>query len=182
MEVGQDRDYMRPMTDAERTLAVHAMRYTSKAIAGLARGYPGIRHQIAKIDAEAVAYLAVCRAAQTYDSAKSQPTTYFSTAIRNAIIKEIARSKRAIVDGPDRVPMSIAEETVHRMPDHDVVLAVSALPESAVSLIRRRFYDGHTLSDIAAEEGCARSTVRRRLSRALRLLKSALEILPRTQR
>lgn len=173
---------MRPMTDEERLLAEDAMQYIPKAISILSRGYPGIRLSIAKIDAEAVACLAVCRAAQTYSPEKSRPVTYFTTAIRNALIKEIGRNNRGMLDGPNRVPLSVAEETKPRMPDHDVVIAVSALPDSAVSLIRRRFYEGKTVNEIADEEGCHRSTVRRRMSHALRLLRNALEILPRTQR
>jgi RNA polymerase sigma factor (sigma-70 family) len=170
---------MRPMTEEERIVAEEAMVFVEPAIQGLCRSYPGIRRQVARIDAVEVAQLAVCRAAQTYRPEKSKPTTYFSMAIRNALLKEIARNKRAVIDGPDRIPLVEVEALRYSAPDHNVVLAISALPDAVVGLIRRRYYDGHTLSEIARAEGCSRSTVRRRLSIALRLLRKSLESLVR---
>jgi RNA polymerase sigma factor (sigma-70 family) len=166
---------MRPMTDDEKRLAESCIQYVQPSILALCRSYPGIRKQVERIDATAVGYLAVCRAAQTYDPDKSRATTYFSRAIRNAILKEIAKRRRAVCDGPDRVPLTSVEGLVFRHPDQLVSLAVAALPEDAVALIRRRYYDGETLTDMAAQDGCTRSTIRRRLSRALATLRTALE-------
>lgn len=170
---------MRPMTEAERSVAQEAMAFVGPAIKGLCRSYPGIRKQVARIDAVEVAQLAVCRAAQTYNPEKSKPTTYFSMAIRNALLKEIARNKRAVIDGPDRIPLVAVESLKYRASEHNVVLAVSAMPDADVALIRRRYYDGQTLTDIASADGCSRSTIRRRLARALRLLRTTLESLAR---
>lgn len=169
---------MRPMTEAERQLAEACMRYVAPSIHALSRSYPGIRKQIARIDAEAVGQLAICRAAQTYQPGKSQPATYFSRAVRNALLKEIAKRRRGITDGSERIPMSQVEAIVFRQPEQAVALAVAALPEDAVALIRRRYYDGETLTDMAEQDGCTRSTIRRRLSRALSLVRALLETQP----
>lgn len=169
---------LRPMTAEEQALAEECLRFVEPAIRALCMACPGIRSKVESIDAVSIGSLAVCRAAQTYDASKSKPTTYFSRAVRNAILKELGRKRRFATDGPDRVPLEAIEVLLHRQPDQDVAIAVGSLPESAVRLIRRRYYDGETLTDMARQDGCTRSTIRRRLSRALALVRSALETQP----
>lgn len=169
---------IRPMTADEQALAEECLRFVEPAIRALCMACPGIRCKVEAIDAVSIGQLAVCRAAQTYDAEKSKPTTYFSRAVRNAILKELGRKRRFATDGPERVPFEAVEVLLHRQPEQDVAIAISALPESAVRLIRRRYYDGETLTDMARQDGCTRSTIRRRLSRALALVRSALETQP----
>jgi RNA polymerase sigma factor (sigma-70 family) len=167
---------MRRMTEAESALAEDAMQFVPKALAALACSFPGIHRQIQKIDAESVAYLAICRAAQTYNPEKSQPTTYFSRAIRNAVLKEIAKRRRQALDGPQRVTLLEADlqdyDPSWRLPAR----ALMSMPEDLARILKCRFYSQMNLSEIAEQERCARSTVRRRLSKALLLFRAALEI------
>jgi RNA polymerase sigma factor (sigma-70 family) len=167
---------MRKMTGKERALAEDAMRFVPKAIAALCRSYPGIHVQLQRIDAESVAYLAICRAAQTYNADKSRPTTYFSRAIRNAIIKEIAKRRRLLVDGPMRVALADVEMDGHSPAGERVRRAVASMPEELARILRRRYHMGMNLSDIAEAEQCTRSTVRRKLTKALLLFRAAWEI------
>lgn len=172
---------MRQMTDAERALAQDAMRFVPLAIAGMNRSFPGIHKQLKRIDAESIALLAVCRASQTYDPAKSAPTTYFSRAIRNALLKEIVKRKRLLVDGPMRIALAEVELEEHNKEATVVGRALSSMPDALARVIRSRFYGHMTLAEIATQEGCTRFTVRRRLTKALLLFRAALEIQPRSQ-
>jgi len=101
---------MRPMTDAERALAESVLEIVPVVINSMGRSFPGIRKKLTRIDARSVAYVAICRATQTYNPAKSKPGTYFSTAVRNALLKELARSRRLRYDSPLRVPCALAEK------------------------------------------------------------------------
>lgn len=172
---------MRRMTDGERALAEDAMRFVPKAIAALRSSFPGIHHQLQRIDAESVAYLAICRAAQTYNPEKSAPTTYFSRAIRNAILKEIAKRKRLLIDGPMRVALAEVEMDGHDQSSTVVGRALSSMPDYLARVIRGRYYNQMSLEEIAAQEGCSRYAVRRNMAKALLLFRAALEIQPGQQ-
>lgn len=167
---------MRPMTEAERALAEECLRYVGPALRGVKRAYPGIARQLDRIDAVAVAQLAVCRATQTYDPAKSKPSTYFSMAIRNAVLKEVSKRRRLVMDGRDRIPLTEADALVNRPPDTVVAIAIAWLPKDSLHLIRLRYWEGKNLTEIAAELGCGRAAVRRRLTKATSHLRTALEI------
>lgn len=178
MEDGQGKDAMRKMTNRERALAEEAMVFVPKAIAALARSYPGIHRHLVKIDAEGIAYLAICKASQTYNKEKSSPTTYFSRAIRNAILKEIAKRRKLLIDGPMRVALADVELDGHSNADLKVNRAIMSMPEELARILRRRYHMGMSLSEIAAAESCTRSTIRRKLTKAQLLFRAAWEIQP----
>lgn len=153
------------------------MEVVPKAIAAFRCRYPSLRRQVANIDSTSVAYLAICRAVRTYDPAQSKPTTYFSTAIRNAILKEIDRNRRARYDSPDRIPMELAEAlaVAGRGSTGRLHVAIARLPAKYRRLIQSRFYKGLSLREIGEQAGCDPRTIRRRLSAALAVLQSLLE-------
>lgn len=148
-----------------------------KAITAFRCRYPTLRKQLAVIDSTSVAYLAICRAARTYDPAQSKVTTYFSMAIRNALLKEIDRNRRSRYDSPDRVPMELAEAlaTSQKGLAHRLQLAIARLPAKSRRLIHARYYKGLSLREIGEQAGCDPRTIRRRLSSALFVLQRLLE-------
>ena len=153
------------------------MDIVPKALAAFRYKYPSLRKQFAQVDAQSVALLAVCRAAVTYDAAKSQVTTYFTTAIRNALLKEIDKNRRARYDSPDRVPMELAEALAVAPRKISVRLqtAVARLPPKSRRLIHLRYFRGLSLREIGEQSGRDPRTVRRRLDDALELLRTLLQ-------
>ena len=167
---------MRPMTPREQALAEEAMAIVPVVINSMGRSFPGIKKKLARIDARSVAYVAVCRATQTYDPEKSRVTTYFSSAIRNALLKELARSQKLRYDSPDRVSMELAERATVRQGSQQAKLpaALSVLPGSARRLIASRYYDGLSIREMGILFKCNEKTVRLRLRRAVEALAAIL--------
>jgi RNA polymerase sigma factor (sigma-70 family) len=168
------------LTDEQRQLAEQAMEIVPKAIIAFRCRYPTLRKQVASIDAESVAYLAICRAATTYDPAQSKITTYFSMAVRNALLKEIDRNRRARYDSPDRVPLELAEALAIAPSSMSTKLqtAIARLPAKARKLIHLRFYKGLSMREIGEQSRCDPRTIRRRLSVALEMLQTLLQSEP----
>ena len=76
-------------------MAQNALRFVQPTIAVFVRRNPDLRRSIKRVDMEQVAQLAVCMAAFTYDAKKSQPTTYFSSAIRHALYRAMGAAGTA---------------------------------------------------------------------------------------
>lgn len=169
---------MRPMTDAEQAIAQGALSIVPVVINSMGRSYPGIRARLARIDARSVAEMAVCKAAQTYDPAKSQVTTYFSSAIRNALLKEVAKNQRLRYDSPLRVPLVLVERAAPGGLQPALKAAVSLLPVSARRLIVSRYYHSLSIREMAELYACNQKTVRSRLRLAVSLLHRLLETVP----
>jgi RNA polymerase sigma factor (sigma-70 family) len=164
------------MTDKERALAEEAMAIVPVVINAMHRSFPGIKRKLARIDARSVAYVAVCRATQTYDPEKSKVTTYFSSAIRNALLKELARSQRLRYDSPERVPLEMAERSASRQGGQQRALpaALSVLPTGDRALIASRFHEGMSIREMSVHYRINEKTIRLRLRRAVALLAEIL--------
>lgn len=165
------------LTDQQRRLAESAMPIVPKALAAFWRRYPTLRRRLARIDAENVAHLAICRAAVTYDPAQSQVTTYFSMAIRNAVLKELDRDKRLRYDSHERVPIELAEALAlsPKAVTTKLQVAITRLPAKSRRLIVARFYKGLSLREIGEQAGCDPRTIKRRLAASLYVLQRLLE-------
>ena len=168
---------MRRLTKRQRRLAEDALEVVPKAIAGFCRAYPGIHKKLERIDAVSVAHLAVVRAAKTYDKTKSKVTTYFTMAIFNALLKELAREQRQSPDGL-RLPVEMADGvSLGDMLGADMRKALSMLPDESRAFLFSRYYEGKTLDEIAGDSGLDRRTVRRRINLAVSQLSVAWDTL-----
>lgn len=167
---------MKPMTDGERALAEEAMAIVPVVINAMGKSFPGIKKKLKGIDSQSVAYMAICRAAQTYDPSKSKITTYFSSAIRNALLKELARSQRLKYDSPDRVPYELAERMAQRQSGRSDMLpaALSVLPAAERRLVASRYYYGMSIREIAVVLQINEKLVRSRLKSAVQTLSQLL--------
>jgi RNA polymerase sigma factor (sigma-70 family) len=167
---------MRAMTDVERALAEEALGIVPVVINAMGRSYPGIKKKLARIDAKSVAYVAVCKATRTYNPEKSKVTTYFSSAIRNALLKELAKHQRLRYDSPNRVPMELAERVTQAQggQSHKLPAALSALPDHARSLIASRYYAGMSIKEMSISMKVNEKTVRSRLKHAVELVAELL--------
>lgn len=165
------------LTEEQRAIAEQAAALVPKALAAFRFRYPSLRTQLAVIDSVGVAHLAVCRAAATYDPAKSQVTTYFSTAIRNAILKEVDRERRFRYYSVERVPMELAEALAVAPGRYAtrVQTAIARLPAKSRRLVHLRFYKALSLREIGEQVGADPRTVSLRLTNALKTLRSLLQ-------
>ena len=158
----------RRLTAKQKRLAEEAIAIIPHAIRGFERAYPGISGKLAKVDAVSVANLAVVNAAMTYDPAIAKMTTYFGRAIQNALLKELHKETRLRYQSPCRVPIEAAEMRQQcESWKNDLYAAWKALGEEQRKLVRLRYFDGKTFEEMAADLGCDRRTVRRRLTEAL---------------
>lgn len=167
---------MRPLTDEERALAEQAMAVVPVVINAMNRSFPGIRKKLAGIDATSVAYVAICRATQTYDPDKSQVTTYFSAAIRNALLKELAKIQRYRYDSPGRVSLEQAEKETCTQGSQSkkLLAALSVMPEEARMLIASRYYSGMSIKEMGIAYRCNQKKMRLRLKQAVAMLSEIL--------
>lgn len=173
---------VRRLTKRQRRLAEDALEVVPKAIQGFCRAYPGIRHKLDRIDSVEVANLAVVRAAKTYDKSKSKVTTYFTMAIFNALLKELAREQRQSLERMHRIPLELVDAVAKAdIMSLEMRSAMSSIPDESRALLFERFFRGRTLADIAAEGGVDRRTVRRRVEAAVIQLSDAWEILQTLQ-
>lgn len=101
-------------------------------------------------DLEGEGYLALCKAARTYDKKKlPYPKAYFARAILNAMLKSIKRVTRT----PGDTKISL-QEAAELAPEYDQLdhlrLAIESLPVEDQQIARDRFMCGATLRTLSA--------------------------------
>ena len=102
-------------------------------------------------DLEGEGFLALTKAARTYDPARlPYPKAYFARAILNAMLKWIKRSQRTPRE--NRVPLAMAQDTVSYIQELDHLrIAIEALPAEEWEFATQRFTEGMTLRALAVE-------------------------------
>ena len=78
-----------------------------------------------------------------------------------------------VADSAGAGRMEAVEEVIYQQQLHDALEeALEAIPEECSTVLRKRYYEGRTLSDLAEEQGVSMETVRKRERDALRRLRS----------
>jgi RNA polymerase sigma factor (sigma-70 family) len=100
-------------------------------------------------DLEGEGFLALCKAARTYDPKRlPYPKAYFARAILNAMLKWIKKATRTPRE--NRIALADAAD---QMPEYDELdhlrLAIEALPEDDREMAANRFMHGMTLRSLA---------------------------------
>lgn len=167
---------MRKLTKKQRAYVEKAIPIVEVVIRSLHKSFPGITGKLASIDAVSVAHLAICRAAKTYDPSRSQISAYFSAAIRNALLKELARSQKWKCDRRSDVVHELAKRQEPRQSHQDgrLRMALAMLPDYTRQLIASRYFEGKSVTEIAANTDQNPKTVRAQLKRSLALLEELL--------
>ena len=127
-------------------------------------------------DLEGEGYLALTKAARTYDQKKlPYPRAYFARAVLNSMYKAIKKLTRT--PGVEKISLAEAAEL---LPDFDEVdhlrLAISELPEEDQALATDRFINGATLRVVADRHQIPLRVASRRASRLSKLLAESLDI------
>jgi DNA-directed RNA polymerase specialized sigma24 family protein len=126
-------------------------------------------------DLEGEGYLALTKAARTYDKARlPYPKAYFCRAIMNSMYKWIKRSQR--MPGDWKISLQEAADLmpVVESPDY-LKLAIEDLGEDA-ELATDRFANGHTLRRIAEDHDISLRLASVRSRELARTLAAALDI------
>jgi len=170
---------MRRLTAAQQRVAEQGLRYVQPAIASFIRKNPDLRASAKRVDLESVAMMAVTMAALTYDPKKSQPTTYFGTAIRHALYREILGQARQ--DGRyvpvekilDAEPASARTRSAMR-----AMRAVAMLSAYDRTLLEDRLIEMVTLEQLGLEQELDPRTIAKRVLQAMTKLRDAESNLP----
>lgn len=114
---------------------------------------PAWQRQFLRDDLEGEGFLALCKAARTYDPHRlPYPKAYFARAVLNAMYKWIKRSNRT-PDG-ERVPMDIAADSISCSDEIDHLgQAIEMLAPEHQVFASDRFEDGMTLRSLSEEHG-----------------------------
>lgn len=127
-------------------------------------------------DLEAEGYLALVKAAKTYDSKKlPYPRAYFARACLNGMYKAIKKLTRT--PGVEKITL---EEAAELLPEFDHLdhlrLAIAELPEEEQALAEDRFIKGSTLQGLADAHQIPLRVASRRATRLAKLLGESLGI------
>lgn len=170
---------MRKLTARQQALATSALRFIQPTIAVFVRRNPDLRAAIKRVDLESVAHVAVCMAAFTYRPTKSQPTTYFSSAIRHALYRAVLTQQRT--DGRYIPTEKIMEPTPNRHRTRQEMRAMRALRSLSAydrTLLEDRLIEQITLEQLSSEQRCDPRTVGKRVQKAIEKLRAAEDDIP----
>jgi RNA polymerase sigma factor (sigma-70 family) len=141
--------------------------------------------------------LALVQCLATYDAKQSRLTTYVYRKLYWAMASEIRKDYRGVsatvrvqkrrnlkatrLYGDDLPQIAsehdVVAETSRREEAEIVRNAIDTLPPREAEVIRRRFFDGMTLTDIGQSLGITKERVRQLEARAKRMLRERLEAL-----
>jgi RNA polymerase sigma factor (sigma-70 family) len=157
----------RRLTDEQRALAEAALAFVDVGVRAFARRHPSYRRLIPACDMKSAAEMAVVEASFSYDPTRSKPTTYYGTAIRHALLKEVRRYQRSREGAHERVPLEKALRLSASLDLRQQALAcLNLLPEEDRALIEAHVIEGRSLRSLGREAGRDWRTIKARLRRA----------------
>lgn len=169
----------RVLTKRQRAVAEQATKFVRPAVEAFLHRNPDLKKIAVTLDLESVANIAVCIAATTYDPEKSQPQTYFGTAIRHALFKEVFHaqkiSARYIASESIRSP---APNTNNIRQQSRAMRALRMLTPYERALLEDRLIEKITLEQLSYEQGCDPRTVAKRVRDAIDKLRVIERDLP----
>jgi len=168
------------LTKEQQKVAEQALPLVKVCIASFSRAYPCLRKVAACCDLEGAAYLAVRRAAKTYNPDKAGISAYFSIAIRNAMLQEVQREMRTQAHSIRRIPL---EQVNAREPPKEgqpavALAALLELTEEERDWIERWVFDGTSFRAFGRESGRDPRTAKKILKARLMKLKDRIEDQP----
>lgn len=168
------------LTEEQQEIARRAMPLVKACMAAFRRAYPCLRKVAQCCDLEGAAYLAVSKAARTYNPEKAGLSAYFSVAIRNAMLKEVQREMKTQAHSIRRIPL---EQIHQREPPKErqpaeALAALLQLTEEERDWIERYVFDGTSFRAFGRESGRDPRTAKKILKARLLKLKEKIEDQP----
>lgn len=161
------------LSSHQQDLTVEWMHLVRTAARYFVQNRPRWQRWLYVEDLEGEGFLALAKAARTYDPARlPYPKAYFARAILNAMLKHIRRATRT---PGDRLTLEEAEQLAPEFDELDHLrIAIEALSPEDQLLAMNRFVDGATLQGIA---GAHELPLRSASLRSRRLAKQLAELL-----
>lgn len=169
----------RRLTSAQQRIAEDSLRFCGPAIASFMRRNPDLRVSARRVDMESVAMHAVVMAATTYDPRKSLPTTYFGSAIRHALYREVLTQAKQ--DGRYVTVEKILDPEPARHRTRQEMRALKAIRMLSAydrTLLEDRLIEAVTLEQLGEEQGLDPRTIAKRVKEAIERLRNAESNLP----
>jgi RNA polymerase sigma factor (sigma-70 family) len=169
----------RRLNAAQQKIAEDSLRFCKPAIGAFMRRNPDLRASARRVDLESVAMHAVVMAATTYDPKKSLPTTYFGSAIRHALYREVLT--QAKLDGRYVPVEKILDPEPQRHRTRQEMRALKAIRMLSAydrTLLEDRLVEAVTLEQLGEEQGLDPRTIAKRVKEAIERLRQAESNLP----
>lgn len=169
----------RRLNKSQRLYAEQALAVVQPAIRAFVKRNPDLRAWIRRVDLDSVAHHAVCMAALTYKPDRSAVTTYFSSAIRHALYREVLTQQK--MDGryvpTEKIldPQPNLHRTRQEMRALRALLFLSAQDRV---LLEDRLIEQVTLEQLGYEQQCDPRTIQRRVQAAIKQLQAAESDMP----
>jgi RNA polymerase sigma factor (sigma-70 family) len=173
------RHKKRRLNKTQQGYAEQALRIVGPAVRTFVKRNPDLRAWVKRVDLESVAHHAVCMAALTYQPSKSQVTTYFSSAIRHALFREVLTQQKQ--DGRYIPTESILDPQPNAHRTRQEMRAMRALRMLTVKdrvLLEDRLIEQVTLEQLGREQECDPRTIQRKVQAAIKLLRAVESDLP----
>lgn len=166
----------RRLTDDQRQRAEEALVLVPAAIRAFIAKHMCYSRIIRHCDMVSTAEMAVVEASFTYDPAKSKPTTYYGSAIRHALLKEVRRAQRSREGANERIDLAKALGLKFTRDQRQQALAcLRLMPPDDKALIEAVVVEGRSLMSIGREKDRDWRTIKARLTAALGRLRSCCD-------
>ncbi len=166
---------MKRLTERQKKLAEDALQFVGVGVRVFKSRHPSYWAMLKGCDLVSVAQLAVVEASRTYDPKKSQPQTYYGSAIRHALLKEVRRYQRSREGANERVHLEVALDLKL---SHDqrpnALRCLCQLEPADRELIESHVIEGKSLMSIGRDMDRDWRTVKARLTRAFDRLRSCV--------
>lgn len=169
----------RRLNKRQQKVAEEALQFVKPSVAVFRKRNPDLLPAIKRVDMVSVANHAVCLAAFTYDKTKSKPTTYFGSAIRHALYREVLNQQKQ--DGRYVPTETIIDPAPNRHRTRQEMRALKALRFLSVydrTLLEDRLIEQVTLEQLGSEQAIDPRTVSKRVKEAVEKLRTAEYDLP----
>lgn len=125
-------------------------------------------------DALDIVQNAICRALQSYGTIKNINflSTWFYRVLVNESLSYLKKKKRELPKEPENFLDTVYYETAYDTGNSELYDAVNLLPSEVQTVLKLRFYEDFTLKEISEITNTNLNTVKARLYRGLKLLKS----------
>ena len=126
-------------------------------------------------DLDSAAEMAVVEASFCYDPARSKPTTYYGTAIRHALLKEVRRVQRSREAANERIDLGKALDLSATADQRQQAVAcLRMLPPEDRALIEAHVIEGRSLMSLGREHDRDWRTIKSRLLAAMSRLRACV--------